>query len=578
MSKNTRPKPVDVKHENVADAVVEALVEEGVRFVFGMTGDTILPIIDAIYRRQDKIRYITTRVEMSAVSMADGYSRVTGGLGVVSMHVGPAVANAVLGTWTAAKDNVPVMVLSANLDRFRLGRDLWHEFDVVGVYKKFTKFSEQMVEPKDARRLVRTAMQAALSGLPGPVHIDFPKELLAQPADIESADISLKGGSHMGYVARATRPQAAAVEQALALLAKARNPVIIAGRGVTWSRAHKELQRFADALSIPVLGTEMGRGNLPEDHELACGLVGHFGQTTANTVLSEADVVLGLSCQFHNVNTINWQLVSANAKIIQVEENPLELGRQYAVQLGIQADCKSFLEDALAIITSKKLSRSAADRARAVSTIASYKKKERGVFYDVDLESKPIKPQLIVKVLERVAKKDAIFVMGSGHNTHFSNFLPIRRPDCYHYSIGSGTMAWAFAAALGIKLALPGRQVIVPTGDGDFGMNAQEIETAVRENIPVTVIIYNDTSFGALRIFQKGHYGDRQLGSGYGETDYVKLAEAYGAVGFRVDDPKDLEPVVVKALASNKVTIIDVRIDPWQLAHRSPEFKEFHKF
>ena len=578
MSENTRPDPADVKHQSAADAVVEALVDEGVRFVFGMTGDTILPIIDAIHRRQDKIRYITTRVEMSAVSMADGYSRVTGGLGVVSMHVGPAVANAVLGTWTASKDNVPVMVLSANMDRFRLGRDLWHEFDVVGVYKKFTKFSEQMMEAKDARRLVRTAMQAALSGLPGPVHIDFPKDLLAQPADVESADVSLKGGSHMGHVARATRPEASAVEQAVALLAKARNPVIIAGRGVTWSKAHKELVRFADALSIPVLSTEMGRGNMPEDHELACGLLGHFGQTTANTVLSEADVVLGLSCQFHNVNTINWQLASADAKIIQIEENPLELGRQYAVQLGIQADSKLFLEDALAVVASKKLSRSPADRARAVSTIAAYRKKERDIFYNADLDAKPIKPQLIVKVLEKVARKDTIFVMGSGYNTHFSNFLPIHRPDCYHYSIGSGTMAWAFAAALGIKLALPERQVIVPTGDGDFGMNAQEIETAVRENIPVTVIIYNDTSFGALRIFQKGFYGDRQLGSAYGETDFVKLAEAYGAVGFRVDDPKDLEPTVVKALASNKVTIIDVRIDPWQLAHRSPEFKEFHKF
>jgi acetolactate synthase-1/2/3 large subunit len=578
MSENTRPDPADVKHQSAADAVVEALVDEGVRFVFGMTGDTILPIIDAIHRRQDKIRYITTRVEMSAVSMADGYSRVTGGLGVVSMHVGPAVANAVLGTWTASKDNVPVMVLSANMDRFRLGRDLWHEFDVVGVYKKFTKFSEQMMEAKDARRLVRTAMQAALSGLPGPVHIDFPKDLLAQPADVESADVSLKGGSHMGHVARATRPEAPAVEQAVALLAKARNPVIIAGRGVTWSKAHKELVRFADALSIPVLSTEMGRGNMPEDHELACGLLGHFGQTTANTVLSEADVVLGLSCQFHNVNTINWQLASADAKIIQVEENPLELGRQYAVQLGIQADSKLFLQDALAVVAAKKLSRPASDRARAVSTIAAYRKKERDIFYNADLDSKPIKPQLIVKVLEKVAGKDTIFVMGSGYNTHFSNFLPIHRPDCYHYSIGSGTMAWAFAAALGIKLALPERQVIVPTGDGDFGMNAQEIETAVRENIPVTVIIYNDTSFGALRIFQKGFYGDRQLGSAYGETDFVKLAEAYGAVGFRVDEPKDLEPIVVKALASNKVTIIDVRIDPWQLAHRSPEFKEFHKF
>lgn len=578
MSENIRPEPAGVKHEHAAEAVVKALVEEGVKFVFGMTGDTILPIIDAIYRRQDKIRYITTRVEMSAVAMADGYSRVTGGLGVVTMHVGPAVANAVLGIWTASKDNVPVMVLSANLDRFRLGRDLWHEFDVVGVFKKFTKFSEQMIEAKDARRLMRTAMQAALSGLPGPVHVDFPKDLLAQRADIESSDLSLKGGSHMGYVARATRPEAAAVEQALALLAKARNPVIITGRGVTWSKAHKELERFADALSIPVLGIEMGRGNMPEDHELACGLLGHFGQTTANTILSEADVVLGLSCQFRNVNTINWQLVSADAKIIQVEADPLDLGRQYAVQLGIQADCKSFLEDALAIVASKKLSRAAADRARAVSTIAAYKKKERDIFYNVDLDSKPIKPQLIVKVLEKVARKDAIFVMGSGHNTHFSNFLPIHRPDSYHYSIGSGTMAWAFAAALGMKLALPERQVIVPIGDGDFSMNAQEIETAVRENIPITVIIYNDKSFGALRIFQKGYYGDRQLGSEYGETDFVKLAEAYGAVGFRVDDPKDLEPTVVNALASNKVTIIDVRIDPWELAHRSPEFKEFHKF
>ena len=578
MSENIRSKAVNASQGLAADAVVDALVEEGVKFVFGMTGDTILPIIDAIYRRRDKIRYITTRVEMSAVAMADGYSRVTGGLGVVTMHVGPAVANAVLGTWTAAKDNVPVMVLSANMDRYRLGRDLWHEFDVVGVFKKFTKFSEQMLEAKDARRLMRTAMQAALSGLPGPVHIDFPKDLLAQPADIESSDLSLKGGSHMGYVTRALRPEAAAVEQAVSLLAGAKNPVIITGRGVTWSKAHAELERFADALSIPVVAIEMGRGNLPEDHELACGLLGHFGQTTANTMLSEADVVLGLSCQFRNVNTINWQLVSTGAKIIQVEADPVDLGRQYAVHLGIQADCKSFLDDALAIVASKRLSRAAADRARAVSTIAAYKEKERGIFYNVDLDSKPIKPQLIVKVLEKVAKKDAIFSMGSGHNTHFSNFLPIYRPDSYHCASATGSMAWAFAAGLGMKLALPERQVIVPIGDGDFSMNAQEIETAVRENIPVTVIIYNDKSFGALRIFQKGYYGDRQLGSEYGETDFVKLAEAYGAVGVRVDDPKDLEPVVVKALASNKVTIIDVRIDPWELAHRAPEFKEFHRF
>jgi acetolactate synthase I/II/III large subunit len=292
--------------------------------------------------------------------------------------------------------------------------------------------------------------------------------------------------------------------------------------------------------------------------------------------LTDADVVLGLGCQFRNVNTLNWQLISPDAKIIQVEPDPLEIGRQYAVAVGVHADSGLFLKDLLDRIAAKGAKPKATFG--IVEEIAKRKQEERARYYDADLASIPIKPQLITKVLEDIAPPDAIYVVGSGHHTHFANYIQVREPDQYHWCVGSGTMAWAFPAALGIKLAQPDRKVIVPIGDGDFGMNAQEIETSVRENLPVTVIIYNDISFGALRIFQKMQHAGRYIGSNFGETDWVKLAEAYGAKGMRVDRPGDLEGALQRAIASDVTTIVDVRIDPWELAHRTPEFKEFHRF
>lgn len=562
--------------QSAAEAVIDALAREGVKAVFGMTGDTVLPLLDVLYRRSDEIRYVTTKFEMSTAAMADGYSRVTGEIGCALFHVGPSISNAVLGTWSAQKDNVPVLILSANLDRFRLGRDIWHEFDVNGVFSRITKRSEQMIEAKDARRLMRTAIQVAKSGLPGCTHVDFPKDLLPQPVDVETFDLSLRGGTHSDFVANATRPEPEAVERALALLQSAKRPIIIAGRGITWSRAAKSVLRLAEALTIPVITTEMGRGSIPEHHPLSGGLVGHFGLSTANSLLKDSDVVLGLGCQFHNVNTLNWQLISPDARIIQVEPDPLEIGRQYAVAVGVHADSGLFLKDLLDLIASKGI-KPRPEKA-IIEDIAKRKKDEKARYYAADLTSTPIKPQLITKVLEDIAPRDAIYVVGSGHHTHFANYVQVSEPDQYHWCVGSGTMAWAFPAALGIKLARPDRKVIVPIGDGDFGMNAQEIETSVREKLPVTVIIYNDVSFGALRIFQKMQHAGRYIGSDFGETDWVKLAEAYGAKGIRIDRPADLEGALKKAIASDVTTIVDVRIDPWELAHRTPEFKEFHRF
>jgi len=393
--------------------------------------------------------------------------------------------------------------------------------------------------------------------------------------DVETFDLSLRGGSHSDHVFNGTRPEPEAVDRALALLQSAKRPIIIAGRGVTWSRASKLVVRLAEALSIPVITTEMGRGSIPEHHPLSGGLVGHFGLSTANSLLTDADVVMGLGCQFRNVNTLNWQLINPSAKIIQVEPDPLEIGRQYAVAVGVHADSGLFVKDLLDRLDSKGIKR---DDPAIVDDIARRKKDEKTSYYNADLASTPVKPQLITKLLEQIAPTDAIYVVGSGHHTHFANYIHVSEPDQYHWCVGSGTMAWAFPAALGIKLARPERKVIVPIGDGDFGMNAQEIETSVREKLPVTVIIYNDVSFGALRIFQKMQHSGRYIGSNVGETNWVKLAEAYGANGVRVDRPGDLEGALKTAIASDVTTVVDVRIDPWELAHRTPEFKEFHRF
>ena len=563
---------------NAAEAIVDALIEEGIEYVFGMTGDTVLPILDAIYHRRDRIKYITARFETGATAMADGYSRVTGKIGCCLFHVGPSISNTVLGVWSAYKDAVPLLVMSANLDTFRLNRNLWHEFDVMGVMSKVTKWNDQLIEAKDVPRLMRTAFQAAKSGMPGPVHLDFPKDLLPNPVVVQTSDVSVKGGAHCGQLANAPRPEAWAVEEAARLIAAASRPVILAGRGVKWAGASATLRTLAERLAVPVITTEMGRGVIPEDHALAGGIAGHFGHSTANELLRGADLVLGLGSRFLNVNTINWSLIAEDASIIQVENDPIEIGRQYAVALGIHADTGSFLDDLLAWCADQDIAADPAVAASRAEIVAEHRADQDRRYYDTDLDAVPIKPQRITRAIEEACAPDALYLIGAGLHTQFAHALTVREPDQYQWAAGSGTMAWAFPASLGAKLARPDRQVVVPIGDGDFGMNAQEIETSVREGLPVIVVVYNDCSFGALRVFQNDVYGARYVGSHYGQTDLVKLAEAYGARGERIEAPGDLVGALERAAASPVTSVIDVQIDGWETHYRAAEWAEFHKF
>ena len=565
-------------HTTVAEAIVQHLIDEGVKHVFGITGDTVLPILDVMYDRQDEIRYITCRLEHAATGMADAYSRVTGEPACALLHVGPGISNAVLGTWVAEKDAVPLIMLSCNLDTFRLGRNLWHEFNVMNVFREVTKWNDQLREPKDIKRVMRTAFQMATSGQPGPVHVDIPKDLLPRPVEIDSTDISLRGPSKPAYVANATRPDPEAVARACRLLAGAKHPVIIAGRGVIWARAWDDLVKLAERLGAPVVTTEMGRGAISEDHPLAVGLIGHFGRTTANEALKRADVVLGLGCRFTNVSTINWSLIPETSKIIQVEAEPLEIGRQYSVEIGVAADSGMFLSDALVFCEAEGIrdpDGAAHPRGKA---LAELNDQETARFYDVDLDSVPIKPQAITRAVMDVCNEDIIVSCGAGNHTQYAHHMMIRKPYGYMLPAGTGTMAFAFAAGLGARLAYPDRQIVVPIGDGDFGMMTQELETSVREKLPVVVLVYNDCGYGALRLFQKVQHQGRYLGSDFGQTDLVKLAEAYGANGERVENPADLKPALERALAADVTTVLDIQTDPWQVHYRAEEFKEFHMF
>jgi acetolactate synthase-1/2/3 large subunit len=531
-----------------------------------------------MYDRQDEIRYIACRLEHAATGMADGYSRVTGEPACALFHVGPGISNAVLGTWIAEKDAVPLIILSCNLDTFRLGRNLWHEFNVQNVFREVTKWNDQMREAKDVKRLMRTAFQMATSGMPGPVHLDFPKDLLPHPVEVESTDLSLAGPARSAYVANRPRAEAEAVARACRLLADAENPVIIAGRGVIWSRASQSLAALAERLSAPVVTTEMGRGAISEDLDIALGVIGHFGRSTANEALRRADVVLGLGCRFLNVNTINWSLIPADAKIIQIETDPIEIGRQYAVEVGAVADSGAFLDDALAFCEAEGLSVPGGAAHPRVRALAALNARESDTYYDVDMDSTPIKAQAITRAVMQVCDGDAIMSLGSGNHTQYAQHIPIRRPEQYIWCAGSGAMTHAFAAALGARLAYPDRQIVVPIGDGDFGMMTQELETSVREKLPVVVIVYNDSGYGALRLFQKVQHQGRYLGSDFGQTDFAKLAEAYGARGETIEAPGDLAPALERALAADVTTVLDVRTDPWQSHYRAAEFAEFHKF
>lgn len=558
-----------------SDLVVQSLIDHGVRYLPGISGNSIFDILDSMYDRPE-IKYITVRHEQVAAGMADGWARATGETGTFITHVGPGVCQAVVGMAAAYRDSVPVVLLTGNQDQDKLGRDQWHEIDQLGILRPVAKWSARIERPQDVPRIMRQAYVRARLGRPGPVHVDIPKDVSLAKVERPEA----VGTTVPSPIARRVWPDPEYVRRACEMFLNAQRPILVAGGGVRWSGGAKALTDLAEALGVPVATTTKGRGNIPEDHPLCLGMVGQYGTIASNKVFKDADAVLAVGCRLSDVSTLTWSLISPGARIIQVDIDPNEMARQYPVDLGILADARCFLES-FHEAAAKMLG---APRPRDVEALTALpriqaaqaeRKAELDHFFDVPADHVPIKPQLVAREVAKALRRDAFVTLGAGFHPQYSNKVPIYHPGGYIKALALGAMGLGFAQAMGAKLAFPDRQVVHLTGDGDFAMTAEDLETCVREGINVVSVVLDDVGFNSLRTFQRHMYKGRIIGSDYRDVNLGVLAEVYGALGERITDPKALGPALRRMLEANRPAVLDVMIDPMQ---EPPRFFEIRKF
>ena len=546
--------------KTAADVVVQVLADAGVKYVFGISGDSVLALIDAIGRTPG-ITYMPVLHEQVGTGMADGYTRVTGDPGVVLGHMGPGVCNLVIGLAAAYRDSSPIIALTGVREGKKIGRDAWHEIDQLGILRPITKWGVRITSADSAARVTRTALTLALGGRPGPVHIELPK-------DIARVESSVESGSPLSFAAirEAVRvgPNPALVSRALDMLLSARRPLILAGGGVHRSGASAALLAFAEAVAVPVATSSSGRGAIPEDHPLCAGPVGQYGTPFGSEQLKQADVLLAVGCRFSDVATRDWSLVSAGAKIVHVDIDPKELGRQYEEALSMVADAKLFFDAALGEAGKHgKTRKGSLESDPRVAELIKGREADLKAFFDPSANSNvPGRPQLWVKEIAAVLKRDAIVTVGAGLYARFAGRVPAFMPGSYLKSLGLGALGWAFPAALGAKLGQPSRQVVCMLGDGDFLTVIQDLLTAVREKIPVAVVVFNDNGYGSIRELQKREFGGRVVGSDYPTPPFDELARVMGALGLRAGRPEEAGPALGKILESGKPGVLEIPIGP----------------
>ena len=531
-------------------AIVDALVQNEVEYIFGICGTSVAGFLSAL-GTEESIKYIITRHERGAGSMADGYARASGKVGVCQMHSGPGTLNGVLSIVDAYRDSSPVVLLAGQVPRKFIGREIFGEANQFAVLKPYTKHRERIGRVEDIPRIISNAFYLARSGRPGPVMVEMPEDIYDEEGEVEP-DFSIKVDS------QTLSPMI--IEEATERLLKAEKPVILAGGGVVRSNAWEELRSIAEMLQIPVTTTQNGRGCFPEDHPLSLGVSGWCGGiSVADDALEEADVVLGVGCTLSSLTTYNFT-TPIKGDIIQINIDPAALGANYHCNYGIVGDAKSVLSEMIRILDTK----GAGKKSSSVMEEIKKKKEEWNAIWgaDTNSDSVPIKPQRLLRDIQKAIPKNSIVVSGAGlHRLFITAYLQTFYPRTFIGSVNLGAMGFAFPAAIGAKAAKPEEPVVCVVGDGDFMMTIQDLETAVRCGFNVVTIIMNNNSYAAPKIFQKVNFGT-DFGSDYTNPDFAKVAENFGACGWMVEKPDEIVDTVKNALNCGKPAVIDVQIDP----------------
>jgi acetolactate synthase-1/2/3 large subunit len=550
---------------NGAQIAVEALRREGVRHIFGLPGTTIMNLIDAAGQEPD-VRYLSVRHEQVAAFMADGYARAGGGIGVCMASRGPGAANLAIGVHNAHAESVPLLALVGQVSDGIYYRDAFEEMDLVRFFEPITKWSAEIHSTARIPELMQRAVRTALSGRPGPV-------LVSLPLDVQTAEADVTYQPRFRPARPA--PQAGDVEDAVARLAAAERPVAILGGGAAGRRHDASLVKLVERLQLPVVTTWLRKNVFPNDSQLFCGSLGFGAVAATEDLVRQADVVLAIGCRFSEFTSQRWTLLPPDATLIQVDIDPGVLGQYYVPDLGICADSASATAAMLAAADGRAPDRLGVQHERAARAAAG----RRAYLEQTNLEqtqseqthlqqagirqASPGPPAvssaaLIIALREVLGSTRAILVQDApSFGTWIHRHLDFTEPGSFYASAG-GSMGWGFPAAMGMQLARPDARVVNISGDGSFWMVAQDLETAVREDLPVVTVISNNFSFGNTRDRQRTAHGGRYVGVFYGNPDFAAYARLLGAHGERVETEAGLLPALERAMASGRPAVIDV--------------------
>ncbi|NSW90016.1 MAG: biosynthetic-type acetolactate synthase large subunit [Firmicutes bacterium] len=526
-----------------AEIVIECLKEQGVDTVFGFPGGAVLNIYDALYKAQGEIRHILTSHEQGASHAADGYARATGKVGVCIATSGPGATNLVTGIATAYMDSVPIVAFTGQVATSLLGKDSFQEVDITGITMPITKHNYIVKDVTKLAGIIREAFVIAKERRPGPVLIDICKDVTAAVAEYQPEDFSNRVKVHDVLSRKGITQKIKEEDIAIAaeMISKAEKPVILSGGGVSIAAADQEVLALAEKAKIPVTTTLMGLGSFPGTHELFMGLVGMHGARTTNMAISEADLFIAIGARFSDRVISNVKRFAPNAKIMHIDVDPAEIGKNVNVHYPLIGDIKKILQ----LIIQKVPEKGYSEWNRKIDQW----KKEYPLKYTQD---GTLKPQYVVERIYELTKGDAIITTEVGQNQLWAaQFYKYTRPRQFISSGGLGTMGYGLGACIGAQIGRPDKKVINIAGDGSFRMNCTELATAVEYKLPIIIAILNNRVLGMVRQWQELFYGGRYSCTTIDRgTDFVALAKAFGAEGINVTKPEEVDPALKTALNS----------------------------
>jgi acetolactate synthase-1/2/3 large subunit len=537
-----------------AQILCRALLEEGVEVLFGYPGGAIMPFYHALPEFPE-LRHVLVRHEQAAAHAADGYARATGRAGVCIATSGPGATNLVTGLATAHMDNTPVVAITGQVARAMMGNDAFQETDIIGITQPITKHSRLVEDVEEIEDAVREAFQVAQEGRPGPVLLDIPKDVQNQRGVWKGSGAAGQegGNSTPAQISRGTAPPpgcpAASLDEAVRLIAAAERPLIMAGHGVVLSGAYAELRALAERTGIPVITTLLGISGFPEAHPLHLGMPGMHGEVHVNRAIQQSDLIIGLGLRFDDRVTGNLAGFARGAKLIHVELDPSEIGKNVPAAVALIGDVREVLCSLLASVAPRNSD--------------AWRREIAGFVRPRDESFRAgLSPQAILDEIGKANDGFCTIVSDVGqHQMWVAKLFRYQRPNSHITSGGLGTMGFAVPAAMGVALARPGEPVWAISGDGGFQMNMQEIATMVQEGIPVKMAVFNNGYLGMVRQWQQFFHGRRYSATPIWSPDYVRLAEAYGIPGRRVESFGQLESAVGEAVAEPGPVLLEFMIE-----------------